>query len=153
MKTQLLIGVLLLTFATPISWSQNALSLEECIDIAISRNHEIMASKLQTKEAEIDLRSQKRERLPSLQISANNSLNTSYDPKYDEVGNLEYAHANKYTNQGSIDFSLPLWVEATNPNLTRALKLNAEASKANLKHTEKQIKLTVTDKFYAVVIA
>lgn len=128
--------------------AQSAFTLQECIDYALSHKHEVVISNLHAQNAFIDLNVNRLLRLPSIQTQICNDLITEYEDEYEESGELDYKRANRYSNQVTLEMSLPIWTEETNINYINSYKLKVRAAKTEEDYIKLQVKLDVLDKYY-----
>lgn len=132
--------------------AQSAFTLQECIDYALSHKHEVVISNLHAQNAFIDLNVNRLLRLPSIQTQICNDLITEYEDEYEESGELDYKRANRYSNQVTLEMSLPIWTEETNINYINSYKLKVRAAKTEEDYIKLQVKLDVLDKYYTFVL-
>jgi TolC family type I secretion outer membrane protein len=137
----LAVFMLLLGFATAVA--EEGLSLEDCIQTAIKNSHRIAIAKAGLTKAELNLKDSKADYWPKLYLEGGYGLNNIYD-------RLEWT-------QDHYDLSVSLSETLYDNGKTLAQVKKSEANLASQSEsyriTETQLVLTVTERYYDLLLA
>lgn len=129
--------------------AQTKFTLDECVNYALAHNTDLKDTRLQQKEADLDLKYQKHKFLPSAQATINNGLKTGRQP--DALG--KYRGYRNYYNEATFDASIPLFAPDASVCLVKKYRLDAEIAKLSSEYKELEVKLNVLENYYGVAIA
>ncbi|WP_370090417.1 TolC family protein [Ekhidna sp.] len=146
-KLGLITTLILLGFAS-IGQEKRALSLEECIEIAVKNNLNVKRSELNMQSAQVNLEQSKASRYPSLNASGNYGFN--WGRGIDPTTNQFIDQRINFNSIGASS-SLPLIQGLQITNGIKQDKLSMEASRKDLEKAENDISLN-TAQFYLNVI-
>jgi len=125
-------------------------TLERCIDHAFKNNITIKQTELQLNNARADLDQSRANRLPTLNASANLSLNTGrvIDPFTNTFGEKTIE-----SNQLSLQASVPIWTGLQITNNVKAQRFGFMANMKDLEVTRNNIGLSVANFYLQVLLA
>lgn len=146
-KKKILIAVA--GFSTTIfpSASQEAWSLEKCIDYAVEHNVTVKQQETARDQSEIELNTAKWSRLPDLNGSASHSFNFGRSLQ----ANNTYQKINTQSTGFSVSTSIPLFTGMEIPNNIALSKLNLRAAIEDLNKAKEDISIEVASAYLQVL--
>jgi outer membrane protein len=144
------IGILIIfgLYPGPQSHSQNALKLEECIQMALDRNIGIKRQGLQVDLAKDNLQTSHAGRLPSLEGFYSHNLSSGKTVNYED-----YSYINTTYQDGNLGIqgSLPLFTGFSNWYQTKSSKYSYQSETERQKELRKSVTIEVTSAFLQIL--
>ncbi|MCF0191014.1 MAG: TolC family protein [Marinilabiliaceae bacterium] len=149
------VGLLLIFLAVHIlaTGQDTQLSLQECIALAISNNHEIMDYDYQISSINNDVRNEKQKFLPVMSAQINNGVTSGFQQVFSDLMAGQYETIRAYANNAVFDLSMPIWTANANKVLVSKREIEAESLQSQKANKELDVKFKVIEKFYGIALA
>jgi len=150
MKTmnRIIVSAMMLAVLTPGTAATNkSWTLEECMTYALENNIQVLQSRIQTNQKEIDLDNAKDNRLPS--VSAGASQNWSFGRGL--TADNTYDNTNTTSTSFSLGSDVTLFAGGRLNNNVRNAQLNLEASLEDLRRIQDDVRVQVAQAFIQIV--
>jgi outer membrane protein len=141
----ILIAMPLAAFAQTQAWT-----LRQCMDTALHKNITILQSENQVKMSAIDLHQSKANRLPTFNVSANQSFGSG---RTLNLATYQFTNDNIWGNQFSLSSTITLFNGFQNQNAIQQNQVNQEKSQADLEDTKNGITLALLNAYLQVLFA
>ncbi len=150
MSTLSRIGILIVLVLCPLtqSYSQNALKLEDCIQMALDRNIGLKRQGLQVDLAKDNLQTSQAARLPSLEGFFSHNMSSGKTVNYED-----YSYINTQYQDGNVGMqgSLPLFSGFSNWYQTKSSKYAYQSESERQKELRKSVTIEVTSAFLQIL--
>lgn len=150
MKTmnRIIVSAMMLAVLTPGTAATNkSWTLEECMTYALENNIQVLQSRIQTNQKEIDLDNAKGNRLPS--VSAGASQNWSFGRGL--TADNTYDNTNTTSTSFSLGSDVTLFAGGRLNNNIKNAQLNLEASLEDLRRIQDDVRVQVAQAFIQIV--
>ncbi len=152
MSTLSRIGILIVfgLYPGPQSYSQNALKLEDCIQMALDRNIGIKRQGLQVDLAKDNLQTSQAGRLPSLEGFYSHNMSSGKTVNYED-----YTYINTQYQDGNVGMqgSLPLFSGFSNLYQTKSSKFAYQSETERQNELRKSVTIEVTAAFLQILFS